>query len=382
MDCGNLVDSDVIIVGAGISGISAARVLAEKGNHVTVMEKRREIGGNLYDYIDENGIRVQKYGPHIFHTNDNAVFDFLSRFTDWIKYEHRVLGNIGGKMVPIPFNLTSLRELYGEDAERIGRILIDEVVMDKKVPILKLREHSDPSVRQFAEFVYKNVFYTYTMKQWGFKPEELGEAVMNRVPVYISYEDRYFTDKYQFMPAGGFTALSQNIIDHKNIKVVTGEDALPHIGIENGRILIDGEPYGGKLIYTGRLEELFGFRYGPLKYRSLDFVFETHGVRSYQPAAVVNYNTSEDFTRISEFTKFCCEPKDKTVIVKEYSKDFGEGDIPYYPIPKEDNRREYDRYLSEAEKVENLYLLGRLATYKYINMDIAVKNALVTAERI
>lgn len=376
-------NQNVIVVGAGISGLTAARVLAEAGYRVTVAEQRDTVGGNVYDYFDENGIIIQKYGPHIFHTNDKTVFEFLSRFTEWIPYEHRVLGYIDDKYVPVPFNLTSLFALYPEpEAEEIKTILTQEIGLDTKVPILQLKQHKEKIIRDFAEFVYKNVFYTYTMKQWGFPPEELGEAVMNRVPVYISYEDRYFTDKYQYQPKDGYTKLAENLLAHKNITLITGKNALDTLKIEDGAMMLDGKPFEGKVIFTGRIDDLFLRKYGALAYRSLDFVFETHSVSSYQPAAVVNYTTSEDFTRISEFTKFCCFPKEKTVIVKEYSKACGENDIPYYPIPKQEYLDEYEKYRAEAEKVKNLYLLGRLACYRYMNMDAAVKSAIELAEKI
>ena len=374
---------EVIVIGAGISGLSAARVLAEAGWRVTVIEKRATVGGNLYDYVDENGITVQQYGPHIFHTNEKEVFDFLSRFTEWVPYEHRVLGYIDGQYVPIPFNLSSLESLYpAKEAERISEILTSEIGPGKKVPILQLKQHPDKAVRDFAQFVYEKVFYTYTKKQWGFEPEELGEAVMNRVPVYVSREDRYFTDTYQYQPKDGFTKLAENLLNHPALTVQTNTDALERVKIENGAITADGKPFAGKVIFTGRIDELFKEKHGKLPYRSLDFVFETHDTPSYQPAAVVNYTTTEKYTRISEFTKFCCEPKEKTVIVKEYSKAFEEGDVPYYPIPKQEYIEQYNKYLDEAKQVKNLYLLGRLARYQYVNMDVAVKHALALAEQM
>lgn len=368
----------IIVVGAGLSGSTIARLFAENGKKVTVFDKRPTIGGNAYDYVDKNGIRVQPYGPHIFHTNEKAVFEFLSKYTEWEKYEHRVKANIFGKCVPVPFNLTSLFELYRkEKAEVIKQILIDEIGLDKKVPILTLKKHENPEIRKFAEFVYKNIFYIYTLKQWGFKPEQLGEEVMNRVPVYLSYEDRYFTDEYQFMPKDGFTEMVANILRHPNITVKLGTDMKKDITLADGEIYLYGKPFDGTLIYTGCVDELFDYKFGVLPYRSLKFKIKTKNTPSYQDSAVVNYTTSHRYTRISEFSKFTCAPAKKTVIMKEYSKDFRpKKDIPYYPIPIAKNHAHYEKYREEAKGYKSLYLLGRLANYKYINMDVAVKNAI------
>ena len=370
--------SKIIIVGAGLSGATIARLFAEGGDDVTVVDKRSTIGGNVYDYVDKNGITVQPYGPHIFHTNLKEVFDFLSRFTEWDKYEHRVLANVKGTLVPVPFNMTSLFSLYPQDkAQRIKEILVNEVGEGKKVPILQLKQHQNEEVRKFADFVYNNIFYIYTKKQWGFKPEELGEAVMNRVPVYVSNEDRYFTDEYQYMPKDGFTEMVSNMLRHPRIQLKLGTDAKKHIKLDGGVIYLNGKEFDGTLIYTGCVDELFGYKFGVLPYRSLKFKFKTKNLSSYQEAAVVNYTTSHKFTRISEFSKFACPPQEKTVIVKEYSKAFKRGkDIPYYPIPLEKNYAHYDKYKEEASKYNGLKLLGRLANYKYINMDYAVKNAM------
>ncbi len=375
----------IIIVGAGLSGATAARLFAEGGYDVIVMDKRPFIGGNAYDVKDKNGILIQPYGPHIFHTNMKDVFEFLSRFTEWKKYEHKVLASVRkDKLVPVPFNLTALEALFPKDkAERIKNILVDEIGVGHKAPILQLKKHANAEIREFADYVYKYIFYIYTVKQWGFKPEQLGEAVMNRVPVYLSYEDRYFTDEYQYMPVGGFTEMIANILRHPKIKLKLGKDAKQEITLSGGNVYFGGTKLDGALIYTGCVDELFDYKYGVLPYRSLKFKFETKKQSSYQPSAVVNYTTSHSYTRITEFTKFTCEPKENTVIVKEYSKNFKKGkNIPYYPIPLEKNYKHYAKYEEEAKQYKNLYLLGRLATYKYINMDVAVKNAMNLYEKI
>lgn len=367
-----------LVVGAGFSGATVARLLAESGNDVTVLDRRETVGGNAYDLVDKNGILIQPYGPHIFHTSDKSVFDFLSQFTEWEKYEHRVLARVRkDKFVPVPFNLTSLFSLFPSKAESIKKILIDEIGYDKKVPILKLKQHENPEIRAFADFVYKNIFYIYTMKQWGFKPEQLGSEVMNRVPVYLSEDDRYFTDTYQFMPKGGFTELITNILRHPRIQIKLKTDVKREVSLIDGKIYYGGREFNGTLIYTGCVDELFDYKFGVLPYRSLRFKFKTLKMPSYQPSAVVNYTTSHKYTRISEFTKFTRKEQENTVIVKEYPTRFKKGkNIPYYPIPIEKNRVHYQKYLDEAKKYKNLYLLGRLASYKYINMDVAVKNAM------
>ena len=375
----------IIIVGAGFSGATIARLFAESGKDVIVVDRRDTIGGNAYDCVDKNGILIQPYGPHIFHTHDKQVFDFLSMFTEWNKYEHRVKAKVRkDKFVPVPFNLTSLFELFPkEKAERIKAVLVEEIGLDKKVPILQLKKHESAEIREFADFVYKYIFYIYTMKQWGFKPEHLGEEVMNRVPVYVSYEDRYFVDEYQYMPKDGFAKLISNILRHPRIKLKLHTDAKKEISLSDGVIYLSGKPLDGTLIYTGCVDELFDYKYGVLPYRSLKFKFQTLKTSSFQDSAVVNYTTSHKYTRISEFSKFTCEPKENTVIVKEYPKKFKKGkNIPYYPIPIEKNRQHYLKYEEEAKGYKDLYLLGRLAKYKYIDMDDAVRAAMDLYEEI
>jgi UDP-galactopyranose mutase len=375
----------IIVVGAGFSGATIARLFAESGKEVIVFDKRETIGGNAYDYVDKNGIMVQPYGPHIFHTHMKEVFDFLSKFTEWEKYEHRVRARVRkDKYVPVPFNLTSLFELFPkEKAERIKKVLIDEIGLDNKVPIMQLKKHQNAEIREFGDFVYKNIFYIYTMKQWGFKPENLGAEVMNRVPVYVSYEDRYFTDEYQFMPKNGFAEMIANILRHPKIKLKLGTDAKRDIALVDGKIYFCGQELDGELIYTGCIDELFDYKLGVLPYRSLKIKFETKKVPSFQDYAVVNYTTSGMFTRISEFSKFTCQPQDYTVISKEYSKKFKKGkNIPYYPIPTKKNHEHYLKYEELAKGYQNLHVLGRLGMYKYLDMDDAVKNAMLLYEEI
>lgn len=373
----------IIIVGAGLSGATLARLFADNGKDVTVVDKRATIGGNAYDYVDKNGITVQPYGPHIFHTKEKEVFDFLSKFTEWNAYEHKVLANVKGKLVPVPFNLTSLYACFPKPkADRINKILTEEIGIDKQVPILQLKQHENAEVREFAHFVYNNIFYKYTKKQWKMKPEELGSAVMNRVPVYVSHEDRYFTDDYQFMPKNGFTEMITNMLRHPHIRLKLNTEAGSILSFKDGKIYLEGKEFNGVVVYTGRVEEIFGYQFGALPYRTLKFKFKTFNCPSFQSAAVVNYTTSHKFTRITEFTKFTCEPKDKTVIVKEYSKRCKKSDMPYYPVPIEKNYLQYEKYAAEAAKFKNLYLLGRLANYKYINMDIAVLNAMKLFDKI
>ncbi|MBE7083457.1 MAG: UDP-galactopyranose mutase [Clostridiales bacterium] len=373
-----------LVVGAGFSGATIARLLAEGGNNVTVLDKRDVVGGNAYDCLDKNGILIQPYGPHIFHTNDQSVFDFVSRFSEWEKYEHKVLAKVRkDKFVPVPFNLNSLFSLFPSKAEQIKEILVKEIGYGKKVPILQLKQHEKAEIRAFADFVYKNIFYIYTMKQWGFKPEQLGVEVMNRVPVYLSDDDRYFTDTYQFMPKGGFTELITNMLRHPKIQIKLKTDVKKEILLHDGKIYYGGREFDGTLIYTGCVDELFDYKFGVLPYRSLKFKFKTLNQPSYQPSAVVNYTTSHKYTRITEFTKFTCKEQEQTVIVKEYPTRFKKGkNIPYYPIPIEKNFAHYSKYVDEAKNYKNLYLLGRLANYKYINMDVAVKNAMSLYEQL
>ena len=374
-----------IIVGAGFSGATCARCLAENGFSVTVLEKNNAVGGNAFDEY-KNGAYVHKYGPHIFHTQKQRVFEFLSRFTEWFPYEHRVLANLNGTFIPVPFNLESLRKTFPpEKADKLENALKRGYGENKKVPILELKKDPDKDVREFADFVFDNVFRFYTEKQWGRKPEELDPTVMQRVPVYISYEDRYFTDAYQYQPKRGFTAIFEKMLDHENIAVELGCDALKRLSVTEDGVFFDGKKTDDVVIYTGQADELLHYRFGKLSYRSLRFEFRT--VKNpFQPAAVVNYTVSEDYTRISEFNKFTCEKAEGELseIVYEYPLEYetDRGMIAYYPVANEDNVALYKKYANFVAKHKNFYLTGRLGSYKYINMDVAVDNALTLADTI
>lgn len=375
----------IIVVGAGLSGSTIARLFAENGRDVIVMDRREEIAGNVFDFIDENGITVQPYGPHIFHTDNKAVFEFLSRFTEWRKYEHKVLARVRkDKLVPVPFNLTSLFSLYQRDkAERIEKILIEELGFNEKASVLALKKHPNKEVRDFADFVYKYIFYIYTMKQWGFRPEHLGEKVINRVPVRVSYEDKYFSDEYQFMPKDGFTKMVQNILSHPRIKLKLKTDAFRELTFIDGKIYFGGKPFNGTVIYTGCVDELFGYKYGKLPYRSFKYKFSVQKCKSYQSAAVINYTTSAKHTRTIEFSKFTCEPKNVTVIAKEIPVAYKKGkNHPFFAIRLKKNLEIYQKYIDSAKEYKNLFLLGRLALYKDFSMDVAVQKAMELYENI
>lgn len=376
---------DIIIIGTGYAGAVSARILAEKGKKILIIEERDHIGGNAFDETDEHGILIHTYGPHIFHTKDKEVYDFLGRFTEWIPYHHKVVGNVYGKYIPIPFNLNSIRMVYEkEKAEDIIEKLISEYGKETAIPILRLRENKDEAIRELADYVYENVFVKYTGKQWGLKPDEIDPAVTARVPVILTERDGYFTDEYQAMPKEGYTALFKKMLAHPDIDIRLNTSAKDILKLENGKILFECAEFEGKVIFTGMTDELFDRCFGSLPYRSLKFDFSYHNTDSYQPEAVVNYTVDEDFTRITEFKKMTGQKVKGTTIMKEYSLKFVPDTelIPYYAILNDENKALYNKYAGLATEYKNLYLLGRLAEYQYYNMDAITKKALELCERI
>lgn len=370
---------DYIVIGSGFAGAVVSNYVAAKGKKVLVIEKRSHIGGNCYDCYDEHGILIHQYGPHIFHTNSEEVYTYLSKFTEWYNYRHEVVANVNNEFIPVPFNLNTLKLVYGEEKSSILREKLEkEYGYGNRVPILKLRENDDEDIRGIADYVYENVFLKYTMKQWGQKPEEIDPAVTGRVPVLISEDNRYFQDKYQGMPLDGFTPLFEKMLDSENIDIKLNTDAKSVLKFADDGIYYDGELYKGKVIYTGALDELFECCYGRLPYRTLTFDFEYHENDEYQPKAVVNYTVSEDYTRITEFKKLTGQIAKGTTIMKEYPSAYtgAEDEIPYYAIMNDENNKIYSRYVEKVCNYDNFYLLGRLAEYKYYNIDGIVEKAL------
>ena len=377
-----------IVVGAGYAGAVCARRLAEAcGMRVAVLERRPHIAGNAYDRLDDAGILIHEYGPHIYHTFNDRVDQFLSRFTEWTDYQHRVLGNIHGTLMPLPFNHASLKLAFGEErGEYLYGKLVAAFGQNKKVPILELRKRNDPDLAEVADYVYENVFLHYTMKQWGKTPDQIDPSITGRVPVFVGDDDRYFPQApHQGMPAEGYTKLFEHMLDHDLISVYCDVDARDILHTEERDVIVCGKPYGGDVIYTGPLDELFGLDLGALPYRTLDMEFETLDQDQFQPVATVNYTTSEDFTRITEFKLMTGQKvPGKTTIMREYSKAYepGSGQTPYYAILEDENFKLYQAYRKRVEGILNFHLVGRLAEYKYYDMDGVTASALELSDSL
>ena len=386
---------DAVVVGSGFAGSVVARELAERAKkRVLIIEKRPHIGGNMYDEPNEAGILVHRYGPHIFHTNDKRAFDYVRRFSQWRDYSHRVLADWYGTYMPVPFNKTSMEIAFGEKkAAHLIEKLIEVFGDERKVTINELRAQDDPELVEVADFVYENVFLHYTQKQWGLTPEEVDPSVTARVPVFISRDDRYFQDAYQGMPAEGYTRLFENMLDHELITVCLNTEAESVFGLEfadNGEdapleaVLLDDVPFKGEIIYTGPLDELFLSRFGRLPYRSLEFKYETYDDEYRLPCGTVNFTVTEDYTRITEFKHLTGQKASCTTIMKELSHAYEDPrtQIPYYAIVGKENAAHYNRYRALVDALPNFYPLGRLAEYRYYNMDKIIGLALELADEL
>lgn len=358
---------DILVVGAGFAGSVIAERCAAAGKSVIIIDKRNHIGGNAYDKYDAHGLLVHLYGPHIFHTNSTAVANYLSRFTDWIPYEHRVLAQLEGKLYPIPINQTTVNRLYDLNLDEAGVAAFFERVREPRDPI---KTSEDVVLNSVGRDLCDKFFRGYTRKQWGLDLADLSAVVAARIPVRINSDDRYFSDVFQKMPAEGYTKLFERMLDHPNIRMELGVD------YQNFRHRISWKT----LVYTGPIDEYFQFQFGRLPYRSLRFEHEhLSQTTTFQPVGTVNYPNEEQFTRITEFKYLTGQKHTGTSIVREYPTDDGE---PYYPVPRVENNEIFQRYKSLADAESNVIFVGRLAQYRYYNMDQVVAAALKAAEGI
>jgi UDP-galactopyranose mutase len=358
---------DWLVVGAGFAGSVIAHQLAtQRDESVLVIDRRPHIGGNAYDRYDRAGVLIHQYGPHIFHTNSQAIFDFLSQFTDWRPYEHRVLAHVDNQLLPIPINLDTVNRLYGLNlnSEELERWFAEQAE-----PVDEIKTSEDVVVSKVGRDLFQKFFEGYTKKQWGVYPRELDKSVTSRVPTRTNRDDRYFGDEFQFMPAEGYTRMFERMLDHPNIKIMLQADyaeiktQVPH----------------RRTIFTGPIDEYFGFRLGKLPYRSLKFRHVTLNEEWHQPVAVVNYPQTEKFTRVTEYKHLTGQVHPQTSITYEFSSDTGD---PYYPVPRAENQELYKRYEALALATRDVWFVGRLATYRYYNMDQVVGQALATFRRI
>ena len=358
---------DYLIVGAGFAGaVIAERLATCAGKKVLVVDKRNHIGGNTFDYFDTAGILVHKYGPHIFHTNSKEVYDYLGLFTDWRPYEHRVLASVDGMLVPIPINLNTLNELYGL---HLVASEVEAYLQLKAEAIKIIKTSEDVVLSKVGKDLYLKFFRGYTKKQWDLDPSELDASVTARIPVRYNRDNRYFTDTYQAMPAQGYTRLFEQMLNHPNIKVMTNTDY---------KEIEDSIAYK-KMIYTGPVDYYFDYCYGKLPYRSIEFQFRTFDTAVFQQTGTINYPNEHPYTRVTEFKYLSGQVHPKTSVVYEFPK--AEGD-PYYPVPRPENAELYRKYQLLTRELPDVYFTGRLATYKYYNMDQVVAQSLSLFKKI
>lgn len=372
------------IVGSGIVGAILAHELSEMGTKVEIWEKRNHIGGNLYDFTDKYGIHVHLYGPHIFHTKIERVWDYVNKYCEFGEY-NLVCGSVmDGKCVPTSFDFQSVDTFFPNEAEIIKNHIKVVFKNCDSATILDMLDADDAYVNKFAKFLYDNDYAPYTAKQWGIKPEEVDRDVFKRVPILFSYGSKYFDDPHQGIPKKGYTELIKTLLDNENISVKTEYDALSHIKVCDDKIFIDGNRTDGVVIYTGPLDELFDCRYGKLPYRSLRFEWKHEDIDSFQDMPVVAYPQAEGYTRITEYKKLPYQNVKGTSYAVEYPMPYrnGEDNEPYYPVITDESKQLYSKYMRLADATENLVYCGRLADFKYYNMDQAVHRALCVADEL
>jgi len=358
---------DWLIVGAGFAGsVMAERIASQRNERVLIIDRRGHIGGNAYDRRDKAGILMHQYGPHIFHTNSEAIFQYLSRFTRWRPYEHRVLAQVDGMLVPIPINLDTVNHLYGLN---LTSEELEGWFAARAEAVPEIRTSEDVVVSRVGRELYEKFFRGYTRKQWGIDPSDLDKSVTARVPVRTNRDDRYFADEFQYMPLDGYTRMFERMLDHPNITIMASTDYSD---------VRDSIPCK-RTIFTGPVDEYFDYRYGKLPYRSLQFKHVTLEKERHQPVAVVNYPQTEDYTRVTEYKHLTGQVHPMTTLTYEYPSDRGD---PYYPIPRAENQALFKKYEKLANAASDVWFVGRLATYRYYNMDQVVGQALSTFRRI
>ena len=379
--------SKALIVGCGIVGCTVARILADRGWTVRIVDRRDHIGGNLYDYRDEHGILVQQYGPHIFHTNSERVFEFVNRYSRWNKFNLVCGAVIDGICTPTAFNLKTIDLFFDKaKAEEIKQHIRERFPGRESATVVELLDCDDAVIRDYAQFLFDKDYSLYTAKQWGISPSEIDKSVLKRVPIRFTYEEAYFKDKYQVMPENGYTSFIRNLIDHPAISVTLNYEAMEHITIRDNAVYLDGKKADYPVVYTGPLDELFHYEYGRLPYRSLRFEWIYRDAESYQDLPVVAYPQAEKFTRITEYKKLPVQDVRGTTCAVEYPVPY-EADAdtsvePYYPVLTEASKKAYSTYADAAAKVSGLYCAGRLADFRYYNMDQALERAFDFAETI
>ena len=370
---------DCVVVGCGLSGAVIARHLAEKRKKVVILERRDHIGGNMYDYCDEHGFLVQKYGPHTFHTQKKELYDYMCRYEQWKTYKLKCGAVWDDKYTPTPFNYTTIDTFYPrQQAERLKEKLKNAFCGRVTASVVEVLQHPDLEIREYADFLFKNDYAPYTAKQWGVSPDKIDPNVLMRVPLRFSYDVGYFEDLYEVMPEHSFTHFFENLLDHSNIQVELCTEALKRIRVEHEQLLLDGEQIHIPVIYTGALDELFGGVYGWLPYRSLRFEWKYEEKDSLQDAPVVAYPQEPGFTRITEYKKLPVQNKHGTSYAVEYPLPYLQGQKmePYYPVLTEESKKQYEQYKALADRVSNLICCGRLADFRYYNMDQALERAL------
>ncbi len=370
---------DYIIVGCGLTGSVIARFLAEKNKKVIILEKRSHIGGNMYDYIDEHGFLVQKYGPHTFHTVKKELYEYMCRYEKWNDYKLTCGAYIDGKCTPTPFNFKTIDDFYSkEDAVKLKTHIKNFFGSRKTAPVTEVIENPDPIISNYAKFLFEKDYSLYTAKQWGISPNQIDVSVLRRVPLRFSYEEGYFDDEYQVMPEHSFTYFFDNLLKHKNISVELGINALEHMKIVDDKIFVDGGDIDATVIYSGAVDELFEYKFGKLPYRSLRFEWKYEQKDSIQDMPVVAYPQAEGFTRITEYKKLPVQYKHGSSYAVEYPLEYSKSENaePYYPVLTKKSQKQYDEYKNLANSVKKLILCGRLGDYKYYNMDQALERAL------